>query len=516
MSTVNRRLEAHAYYQAILEEAKAKDVAENSGTQWVDAATAELGRTDLFFLLVFLLKRVDADRDWLFDRCREVQASPDGHLDLWSRDHYKSTVITFALTIQDILNNPDVTIGIFSHTKPIAKKFLNQIKREFETNEELKALYPDVLWASPDKESPKWSEEGIIVRRKNNPKEATVEAWGLTDGQPTGSHFMCLIYDDVVTRESVYTPEAITKTTEAYELSLNLGTDGGKRRMIGTRYHARDTYATIMERESFEPRIHQATVGGLDPFKHPDAEPVLLTKDTLLKKRRDMGPYTFSCQMLQNPANDDAMGFRRDWMRQDHVAPKGLFTYILVDAASSKKKTSDFTAMAVVGLGSDEKYYLIDAIRDRMNLTERADALMDLHAVYRPKGVGYEKYGMMSDIEHMQFVMAERNYRFDITEVGGRMPKEDRIRRLIPLFEQGRFVIQDSISRITSEQRRVDVARQFIEDELIPFPNSKHDDLMDAVSRIFDIQTTFPQSQSPSLQRHLRLVQNRPKHWMAA
>jgi hypothetical protein len=36
-----------------------------------------------------------------------------------------------------------------------------------------------VLWADPVKESPKWSEdEGIVVKRKGNPKEATVEAWG--------------------------------------------------------------------------------------------------------------------------------------------------------------------------------------------------------------------------------------------------------------------------------------------------------------------------------------------------
>jgi hypothetical protein len=63
-------------------------------------------------------------------------------LDLWAREHYKSTVITFALTIQDILNDPEITVGIFSHTRPIAKAFLRQIKQEFETNEDLKAGFP--------------------------------------------------------------------------------------------------------------------------------------------------------------------------------------------------------------------------------------------------------------------------------------------------------------------------------------------------------------------------------------
>jgi hypothetical protein len=146
---------------------------------------------------------------------------PDGYLDLWAREHWKSSIITFALTIQDILRDPEVTVGIFSHTRPIAKAFLRQIKQEFERNERLKRWFPDVLWADPRNDSPKWSEdEGITVKRKGNPKEATVEAWGLVDGQPTSKHFSKLVYDDVVTRESVTTPEMMAKTTDALSAVL--------------------------------------------------------------------------------------------------------------------------------------------------------------------------------------------------------------------------------------------------------------------------------------------------------
>ena len=176
-----------------------------------------LCQEDLFYLLVYVLGRVDADRGWIYDRCREVELSPNGHVDLWARFHYKSTILTFAKTIQDILNHPDWTFGIFSHTRPIAKGFLRQIKREFECNDSLKWLFPDILYARPDQESLKWSEDdGVIVKRKSNPKESTVEAWGLVDGQPTSRHFDVMIYDDVVTLESVSTPEMINKTTKAW------------------------------------------------------------------------------------------------------------------------------------------------------------------------------------------------------------------------------------------------------------------------------------------------------------
>jgi hypothetical protein len=66
------------------------------------AILKELCLKDLFFLLTHACKRKDIDRDWLYDRCREVQAAPDGYLDLWSREHYKSTLITFGKSIQDL------------------------------------------------------------------------------------------------------------------------------------------------------------------------------------------------------------------------------------------------------------------------------------------------------------------------------------------------------------------------------------------------------------------------------
>ena len=206
-------------------------------------------RVDLFYLLTEVLGRKDIKRPWLEERCAEVQASPNGHLDLWAREHYKSTIITFGKTIQDILashgddplpewNGREATIGIFSHTRPIAKGFLRQIKLEFERNQRLHALFPDIFWGDTRK-APKWSEDdGIVVKRKSNPKEATVEAWGLVDGQPTSKHFLVMVYDDIVTRESVTSPEMIAKTTSALELSYNLGTDGGVKRFIGTRFRS--------------------------------------------------------------------------------------------------------------------------------------------------------------------------------------------------------------------------------------------------------------------------------------
>ena len=76
--------------------------------------------------------RSDAIHPWIYDRCREVEKDPEGWLDLWSRFHYKSTIITLAGAVQEILRNPEITIGIFSHVLSISKQFVKQIQRALE------------------------------------------------------------------------------------------------------------------------------------------------------------------------------------------------------------------------------------------------------------------------------------------------------------------------------------------------------------------------------------------------
>jgi phage terminase large subunit-like protein len=478
------RKQANEFYADILHDA------EKDGC--IVKTMNELGRRDLFFLLTRLLHRRDIDRDWLFDRCSEVQQRPDGYLDLWAREHYKSTLITFGRTIQDVLDShsadsfhwsQEVTAGIFSCTRPIAKAFLAQIMQEFEHNTLLKEVYPDVLWDNPRREAPKWSlDSGIIVKRKGNPKEATVEAWGLVDGQPTSKHFNLLVYDDVVTLESVTTPEMIAKVTERWAVSLNLGAHGGRRRHIGTRYHFNDTYRSMMEREAVTPRIYPATDTG-----KPDGKPVFLSAESLAGKRRDMGPYVFGCQMLQNPTADEAQGFQLDWLRFYPSIESDLFNrYILVDPAGEKKKGSDYTSMVVIGLGPDRNYYLIDGIRDRLNLTERTKKLFEFHKKYRPLAVGYEKYGKDSDIEHIEDKQHQETYHFDITPLGGPMPKFDRIRKLIPIFENGRFWMPHHLPFMLHDGKMADYVKLFVDEEYICFPVCIHDDMLDNIARIVD------------------------------
>ncbi|MBG3876180.1 hypothetical protein FVW20_03835, partial [Desulfovibrio oxamicus] len=289
----------------------------------------------------------------------------------------------------------------------------------------------------------------------------------------------------------------------------------GRRRYIGTRYHFNDTWRTIIERGAATPRIHPATANGA-----PDGPPVLLVPAALAEKRRQMGPYVFGCQMLLNPAADTAQGFRAEWLRRyasgtgngpgcagqhgqaDGTSPLALWghcnRYLLVDPAGERKKGSDYTVMLVVGLAPDGNRYLLDGVRDRLNLTGRAAALFRLHRTWRPLATGYEKYGMQADIEHVRTEQERRNYRFDITPLGGPMPKKDRIRRLVPEFEQGRMLLPHRLPFMDAEGKRRDLAREFVDEEYLAFPVSRHDDMLDCLARILDpdLGAEFPDPDS--------------------
>jgi hypothetical protein len=488
------------------------------------AAIRRLAKADRFYLLVRVLRRLDCLHDWIYERCREVEANPDGFIDIWARDHYKSTVITFAGIIQEILNNPEITIGIFSHTKGIAVKFVSQIKREFEGNTLLQEIFPDILYSDPAGEAPRWSErDGIIVKRRGNPKEGTLEAWGLVDGSPISAHFQLLVFDDVVVRSSVNTVDMITKTTEAWSLAGNLGTAEGRTWVIGTRYHFADTYQTIMDRKAAVPRIYPATEDGTK-----NGHPVLLSPFQWERKKRTSLDSTLACQQLCSPLAGSQRMFNVNDLQVYEARPRTMQCYLLVDPARSKKKNSADTAMVVIGIDTQGNKYLLDGVAHKMDLMERWRWFRDLWQKWiDAPGVmaviaGYESFGAQADLDYIKERQQLEGCQFEIIELAwprdGEESKGDRIQRLVPDVKGHRFYmpyptdeerytrlqrsmiaagydyrVARRIMRMDEEQHLYDVAERLrLQFDFFPFGGKV--DLIDATARIYDASPTKPES----------------------
>lgn len=460
----------------------------------------------LFFLLYFIL-RVPVNHPWLVERVKEVQACHNMTLDLWAREHFKSTIITYGLNIQKILQNPNIRIGIFSHTRSIAQDFLRRIKLTFEENDFLKALFPDILYDKPQTQSPKWSEDdGILVKRSTIYQEMTIEAWGLVDSMPTSKHFDRLNYDDIVTPASVTTPEQIVKVDNAFKISDNLGADDmisgkrGERGAIGTTYHFNDQYEKMKRASGWDPIKKEYTrerepgdwIIRIHPAVGEDGLPVLLSPEMLAGKRRKQGPYIFACQQMLTPITKEDQRFKYEWIQRYKKLPANLTLFLLCDPANEKKvkKTgSDYTVYWLWGLDSRNNWFLVDIVRDRLNPTERWEYLKNMIKKWPMiQKIGYEEYGMTSDIHHIERMMEAESFYFakPIPLGGNKLSKADRIARLIPRFEQGKIWLPEDLYYTDKNGAVIDLVKVFINEEYLFFPFSSHDDMLDAASRIED------------------------------
>jgi hypothetical protein len=127
---------------------------------------------------------------------------------------------------------------------------------------------------------------------------------------------------------------------------------------------------------------------------------------------------------------------------------------------------------------------VLDMVRDRLNLTQRAAKLMELHRRWSPFETRYEQYGLQADIAHIKTLQEQQNYRFEIVEVGGKTPKPDRIKRLVPLFEQARVWLPPNCHYTNYQGETRDLVRDFVEQEYKAFPVPMHDDMLDSLARI--------------------------------
>lgn len=481
------------------------------------------GEQDLFFLLNYILltsKWVDDNGDrklmhpFVLERCRDVQAHDDCVVDIWSREHLKSTLKSYGRVFQRIALDSNITIGFTSNTLKLSLAFGHLIQIEAEQNEMLHRLWPEAFWQNPKRDamavSARWSLRGeapaLDFRRTANVKEPTLAFWGLDQALPTGPHVQWLHYDDAVTRESVTTEEQMLKTEERWKSSLSLGREGGLQTYAGTFYHSLDLYnhmRGIKDEDSGESVYTFRVIPAREPLR---GAAVFYSEDYLKKKRATIGEKEWWCQWMCEPDRGEAKRFDPAWLDYYSVDPKDFHyrssTYILVDPASEKKK-SDFTAMWVVDIGPDGYYRVVDIVRDLLDPEERINMVLGLWEKWGHQGfveVRYEEYGLQNDIFFLRREQEKQSKLFPITPVGGGQSKHDRITQMVKPLKDRLFLFPERLIRKCNYANGADrdMMAVFLQEEYLRFPLGQHDDMLDALSRIVDPkhQLVYPSARS--------------------
>ena len=470
---------------------------ESAAGATTNAICAELFKQDLWFLLYFGMRVSIANNPWWVQCCRDVQNGPKSHtLDLWAREHGKTTIITQGETIRQILNNPEERIGIFSYSRPAALSILRGIKQILEGSSLLKACFPGVLYQDPRGEADKWSEtDGLIVKRKGFYKEATLEAHGLIEGMPVGKHFSGRIYDDVVTQDLVNSPDVMAKLHDTFDMSQNLGTIDGWHKVIGTTYHHEDLLVKLRNKITADgkpvylTRVKPATVDGT-----PNGASAYLPEERLAELR--INKQMFFSQQLLDPTPQGTQKLDSSLLVEVSPAqiPQRLFKFMLVDPAGerkSDKRQGDSWAMGVIGVEpyrddlGNSNIYVLDLLIEPQTESE---AIGNVVSMFMRNGqirqLGVEKVGLSTAETHISKALLARGRSITLENKGlvllrpGGRSKQQRIESALqyPLMHR-KIHLSTAIPAAYRERLRLEMNKY-------PF---WHDDGIDMLSYIYDV-----------------------------
>jgi hypothetical protein len=462
-------------------------------------------RNDLWFLTYFILgNRIanDARNHWV-RMARMVQyGAKDMVLDLWAREHGKTTLLTENSTIQDLLVNPEETVCIFSYSKEAATVFFRNIKGAFESNEALKDLFREIVWETPPHKGAKWSESGIELKRRFSHKECSVEPHGLQDAMPTGRHFGVRRYDDIETLDLANSELDTQKMKDSFDMSVNVGKDGGRCLVTGTYYSHEGVLCYIRDKRMpdgspmFKVRRVAATEDGTI-----NGRSVYLSESrlTILKENRRF----FNSQQLLDPSPKHDVKLPYTMINQVRVdqIPSDILRVMVIDPSGADERRrngqrSDHWGMWVLGMERrlrDRGFfnvYILDGLIARMRYEEARDEAVRL---YMRNGmirlVGIEKTGQSTFDDHFSNALRVKgkhvtrdNERLKILTAGG-VRKDRRIEGALaaPLHD-GSIYMSDKVSAETKSKLR---------EEMDKYGSSVHDDGLDALAYGYQMLQDF-------------------------
>ena len=421
---------------------------------------------------------------------------------LWPRMTGKSTCITRGYTIQEICRDPNISILIANERAEVAAGFLSEIKQQFEQNDLLRHLFPEVI--PEDFKKTTWAAEKMTVRRTTSRAEATVEIIGV-GGTVTGRHYDRCVCDDLISQEAAENARAgswivmdrVNRWVTRLRALLSTYKPFPFIIFIGTHWFHDDTYYRIEELfgHGEEPTRYllRTTLsdgrkvsrevyrkGDLAVMKMKGLEngqavfPKIWSLDALAKLRQE-NPEDFACQIQNEPSDEAVVTFSQRWLRYWQLADANVAVYerdeggkrfvhlkdlvkmMVVDPAFTASGEGARAALVVVGTDTEtHKHLVLEAYATR---SEPRDFVLDI--LNKAKQWGVTRVYIESVAQQkgfIQFVEQEARRRAQLVNIeevkpGGRK-KDVRIEGLSVYFKSGQILVNASQLDLLEEYRK--------------------------------------------------------------
>jgi len=171
--------------------------------------------------------------------------------------------------------------------------------------------------------------------------------------------------------------------------------------------------------------------------------------------------------------------------------------YITTDFAVSERQAADYSVVSVWALNHKGFWYWVDGVCEKMTMDKSIGHLFRLSQLYHPQQVGIEVSGQQAGfIPWIQQMMMDKNIYFNIaSDLNGNLPgirpatnKMVRFNLVVPWFKM-------HMMYFPTEMREDPIIQEALNElELVSAGGmkSKHDDFIDTISMLANLQTWRP------------------------
>lgn len=434
----------------------------------------------------------------------------------------KSALIAYRV-VWELTKDPTLRILFISSTSNLATKQLKFIK-DILTSDNYRVHWPDMI-NKEEAQREKWTEREISVddprRKAESIRDPSIFTAGLTSNI-VGLHCDICVLDDVVVQGNAYTQDGRDKVIDQYSLLSSIETGNAREWMVGTRYHPKDLYAEVVEREIEEydadghvintinlfEKMEEAveSVGdGTGEYLWPqqqrgDGKWFGFNQEILGKKRAQyINKLHFRAQYYNDPHDVDSSVFKREVFqyyepgflsRKDgrwFFKGERLNLLAAIDFAFTTGKKSDYTAIVVIGVDGRNNYYVLEI--DRFKTAAPSEQFKRILKLY-------EKWGfrkIRAEVTGAQQAIVNDFKESYVRPLGLSLTMEEfRPTRWIGSKEERIMAALEPKYANRQVWHYPGGNTQILEEELM-FANPAHDDVKDALASVVD----FAAGQAP-------------------
>lgn len=173
---------------------------------------------------------------------------------------------------------------------------------------------------------------------------------------------------------------------------------------------------------------------------------------------------------------------------------KNLYNfYITTDFAYTDKESSDYSVISVWAVNSNNEYILCDGYCGKQLMDRNIDTLFRFVQEYQPLQVGFELTGQqIGFVQILRNEMVKRNIFFNLQEIRPSRDKFSRFNLISPYFHQNKIMFLTHMMKSGwGTEFKDEISKATIEGF-----KSKHDDVLDTISQLMDLNIFAPSNQT--------------------